>query len=164
MKPQNITTRANANHFDHPENNSVKSASPKNQSGAPAKPALSNTPENLSSNPQVNLKKTETTPKTNATAEAHPVTALHEPTNETVFRLDAPTAHAVWLAGDFSDWEKSPIKMIKGGGGVWHAKVLLARGRHQFRFVVDGEWQNDPHYQAQVHNSFGSFNHVVEVH
>ncbi len=162
MNPQNITaTGRNSNHLGQSENDSEKSAAQKNRATPPGKSTLLNTSEKLSSNNPVNHQKTGS--KSNTAAESHPA-ALHEPTNETVFRLDAPAAHTVLLAGDFSNWEKAPIKMIKGGGGVWHAKVLLAPGRHQYRFLVDGAWQNDPSHQAQVSNAFGSFNNVVEVH
>ena len=83
--------------------------------------------------------------------------------HETVFHLDAPSANTVLLAGEFTSWDKTPIKMIKGGGGVWHAKVALPPGRHPYRFLVDGQWQNDPVHHERVPNSFGSFNNVIEV-
>src|SRR5882724_2078621 len=61
---------------------------------------------------------------------------------ETVFRLEAPNAKMVLLVGEFSQWERAPVKMIKGNRGIWRALVSLAPGRHTYRFVVDGEWQN----------------------
>ena len=95
-------------------------------------------------------------------ASAQKLSSKDEP-KETAFRLDAPSAREVLLAADFTDWEKAPIKMIKGGGGVWHVKTSLAPGRHLYRFLVDGEWRNDPNHGEQVPNPFGTTNSVIEV-
>jgi len=83
---------------------------------------------------------------------------------ERVFRIVAPGAETVLLVGDFSKWDEAPIKMTPGGSnGVWQAKVPLAPGRHHYRFIVDGEWKNDPDQQELVPNSFGTLNNVVEI-
>ena len=82
---------------------------------------------------------------------------------DTIFRLDAPSAKRVFLAGEFTDWDKSPVKMIQGGGGVWHVKVPLAPGRHLYRFVVDGEWRDDPKSSTRVANPFGAYDSAVDV-
>ena len=39
----------------------------------------------------------------------------------------------------------------------------LAPKRHEYRFIVDGEWQDDPHAAIQVPNEFGSSNCVLET-
>jgi 1,4-alpha-glucan branching enzyme len=81
---------------------------------------------------------------------------------EVAFHFAAPSARNVLLAGEFTQWDKAPIRMLKVGG-VWHARVLLPRGRHAYRFLVDGEWQNDPIHHERVANPFGTFNNVVEI-
>jgi 1,4-alpha-glucan branching enzyme len=86
-----------------------------------------------------------------------------ENNTEISFRLDAPLAKEVLLVGEFTEWEKTPVRMIKGGGGVWHTKLRLASGRHHYRFIVDGQWQDDPNSQTHVPNPFGTFNSVVQV-
>jgi hypothetical protein len=96
-----------------------------------------------------------------ATPSREPVSAT--PTRETAFHLDAPAAHEVLLAGEFTDWDKAPIKLIKGSGGVWHTKVPLKPGRHCYRFLVDGKWQDDPNRPGRETNSFGTTNSFVEV-
>jgi 1,4-alpha-glucan branching enzyme len=83
---------------------------------------------------------------------------------ETTFHFDAPHAHEVLLVGEFTEWDKTPVKLIKGGGGVWHAKVALTPGRHQYRFLVDGQWQDDPQQPAREPNPFGTTNSLLEVH
>jgi hypothetical protein len=53
--------------------------------------------------------------------------------------------------------------MIKGGGGVWHVITRLKPGRHAYRFLVDGEWHNDPGQPDRIVNDFGTLNSVVEI-
>jgi 1,4-alpha-glucan branching enzyme len=82
---------------------------------------------------------------------------------EITFRFEAPTAREVLLAAEFTNWDKNPVKLIKGGGGVWHAKLALAPGRHLYRFLVDGQWHDDPNCASRVPNPFGSSDSVVEI-
>ena len=82
---------------------------------------------------------------------------------EAVFSLAAPSASEVCVAGEFTGWEKQPIKLSRDNGGVWQAKVPLPQGRHQYRFIVDGEWQDDPQCQECIANSFGSRNSVIQI-
>jgi hypothetical protein len=82
---------------------------------------------------------------------------------ETEFQLEAPQAGSVKLAADFTDWEKSPLDMTKSEGGVWHAVIPLPPGDHSYRFIVDGQWCDDPHPAFCVSNPFGTTNAVVTV-
>ena len=82
---------------------------------------------------------------------------------EAPFRFEAPSAKTVLLVGEFTAWEKSPIKMVKDKTGVWHGIAMLRTGRHAYRFLVDGEWHNDPAQPQRVANGFGTFNNVVEI-
>ena len=36
------------------------------------------------------------------------------------------------------------MPMYKGSDGVWYLSVPLAQGRHEYRFVADGVWQDNP--------------------
>ena len=80
-----------------------------------------------------------------------------------MFSLLEPNAASVQLAGDFSDWEKKPINLHKDEDGIWKATVPLAPGAHQYRFLVDGRWHDDPACQNRVSNPFGAMNCVREV-
>ncbi len=54
------------------------------------------------------------------------------------FRLHAPRAHAVGLAGDFTDWRPRPLVR---DGEDWVLELTLGPGLHHFAFVVDGrDW------------------------
>jgi 1,4-alpha-glucan branching enzyme len=98
--------------------------------------------------------------------EEAPATGAVQPNaaQETTFHIDAPSAKAVMLAGEFTQWDKAPLKMTKGGGGKWHIKVSLAPGRHRYRFLVDGEWQNDQSQHERVPNPYGTFDNVIQIH
>jgi hypothetical protein len=68
----------------------------------------------------------------------------------------ASTAMSVQLVGDFTHWQEAPIAMKKGPNGVWKASVDLSPGTHHYRFLVDGQWRDDPECTLRVANPFGS--------
>ena len=79
------------------------------------------------------------------------------------FSLAAPDAASVQLVGDFTQWEQEPINMRKSPNGVWSTTVELPPGAHTYRFLVDGQWQDDPQCSRHEPNPFGSQNAVCEV-
>jgi 1,4-alpha-glucan branching enzyme len=79
------------------------------------------------------------------------------------FSFRAPEAISVQLVGDFTQWQEHPISLKKENGGVWHASVELAPGTHHYRFLVDGEWRDDPDCLLRVPNGFGSQNMARKV-
>lgn len=79
------------------------------------------------------------------------------------FSIAAPAAASVQLVGDFTCWQHDPILMQKGEQGVWHAQVELTPGEHPYRFLVDGQWCDDPHCEMSVPNPFGGQNSVCCV-
>jgi 1,4-alpha-glucan branching enzyme len=79
------------------------------------------------------------------------------------FKLDAVHARSVTIAGTFNGWDPNKTPMRKDGSAVWKATVPLPPGRHEYRFVVDGQWLCDPHSQEVVPNPFGGQNSVIIV-
>ena len=79
------------------------------------------------------------------------------------FSMAAPKSKAVLLAADFTEWEKSPVALKKLKSGVWKATVSLAPGSYDYRFLVDGQWQDDPACANRRWNRFGSQNCVCDV-
>ena len=79
------------------------------------------------------------------------------------FNVSAPQAKTVLLAGDFTDWEKSPVALKKLKSGVWKGAVSLAPGSCEYRFIVDGQWWADPACANRRWNRFGVQNSVCEV-
>jgi len=80
-----------------------------------------------------------------------------------VFRLVAPDANHVSVAGDFNHWDTETHAMKQDQAGVWKLSVNLAPGRYQYRFIVDGVWQNDPENAECVANPLGTLNNVKRV-
>jgi 1,4-alpha-glucan branching enzyme len=79
------------------------------------------------------------------------------------FKLYAPQAKRVSLAGSFNNWDTKKLMAKKDSRGSWTAKARLKPGRYEYKFFVDGSWTNDPCCTAYVTNSFGSQNCVVEI-
>lgn len=79
------------------------------------------------------------------------------------FSFKAPAAHSVLLAGDFTRWLSKPIPLRKQADGVWKTTTSLAPGTYHYRFLVDGEWRDDPDCRIRVQNPFGTQNDVVQV-
>jgi 1,4-alpha-glucan branching enzyme len=79
------------------------------------------------------------------------------------FAFTAPEASSVMLVGDFTNWQQNPVPLERGKGGVWRAMVALGAGTHRYRFLVDGEWRDDPECTLRVPNPFGSQDSVRKV-
>ena len=75
----------------------------------------------------------------------------------------APGAHEVFLAGDFNDWQPRATPMVRQPDGRWTVTLPLHPGRHEYRFIVDGRWEDDPQAAGSVPNPFGGCNSVLEV-
>ena len=80
-----------------------------------------------------------------------------------MFSLVAPAAASVQLVGDFTHWLQKPIDMQKCADGIWQAPVELELGLHQYRFLVDGDWSDDPERVRRDSNPFGGESAVREV-
>jgi 1,4-alpha-glucan branching enzyme len=79
------------------------------------------------------------------------------------FSFTAPTATSVQLVGDFTHWQQKPINLQKRADGIWHVAVELEPGPHHYRFLVDGQWRDDPECTVQVPNPFGDRDSVRQV-
>jgi len=79
------------------------------------------------------------------------------------FKLFAPSAKKVAVAGSFNNWDTNSLLAKKDSKGNWTAKVSLTPGRYEYKFVVDGAWIEDPNCKLRVPNPLGSNNSVLEV-
>jgi 1,4-alpha-glucan branching enzyme len=79
------------------------------------------------------------------------------------FEYFNPEAREVLVAGSFNNWQPQSMPMTKQRAGMWSTEILLPPGQYEYRFVVDGQWQDDPMAARFLANSFGGLNCVVEV-
>ena len=82
---------------------------------------------------------------------------------QTEFSLFRPAAKSVFLAGTFNDWDAKGIALHRDAEGTWRTRLQLAPGRHEYRFLVDASWEDDPMALRYVNNPYGTQNSVVEV-
>ena len=83
----------------------------------------------------------------------------------------APEAKAVFVAGTFNDWKPDATPLHNHlPNGKWAVKLLLPRGHHEYKFVVDGQWCCEPGTPDEsrddpkcIYNDFGTMNRVLEV-
>lgn len=100
-------------------------------------------------------KKATTTRKTNTVT----VEFVHPPVS----------AQSVCLAGSFNDWNESATPMAPDESGSWSARLELAPGHYEFKFIVDGEWRCSPDLLVEgspatcVPNDFGTENFAIEA-
>ncbi len=81
-------------------------------------------------------------------------------TKKIQFEIIVPEAQEVYLTGDFNNWDTSMKPMKKDKKGIWKTALSLNPGRYEYRFLVDGKWENDPSCCNCVPNEFGSHNCV----
>jgi 1,4-alpha-glucan branching enzyme len=79
----------------------------------------------------------------------------------TRFVVARPSARTVFLAGDFNAWDAAAIPLA-ADGDVWLAEIDLPPGRHEYLFVIDGQWDPDPNAES-VPNPFGGTNSVIVI-
>jgi 1,4-alpha-glucan branching enzyme len=80
-----------------------------------------------------------------------------------IFRLEEPSAENVILMGDFNSWDAKKHAMKRDEQGIWSKIVMLVPGRYEYKFLVDGDWRNDPANEHQAPNRFGTTNNVIDV-
>jgi 1,4-alpha-glucan branching enzyme len=79
------------------------------------------------------------------------------------FVFNAPRARHVCVTGDFTEWSREGIPLSLTTDDEWKTTLRLPPGRYEYRFLVDGEWRDDPSARQVVTNAFGSLNGVIEV-
>lgn len=83
-------------------------------------------------------------------------------TKSVTFTVHADKGKAVYLAGEFNDWNPTAKKMTFKAG-VYSATLKLAAGTYQYKFVIDGTWCADPENTNSIPNDQGTFNSVITV-
>jgi hypothetical protein len=96
-------------------------------------------------------------------ADVAPATAVAlEPQLFVQFRLEAPAATDVRIAGSFTGWKPSH-QLHQAAPGLWTVTLPLPRGVHDYAFLVDGTtWVADP-FAQQVNDGFGGVNSRIAL-
>ena len=84
-------------------------------------------------------------------------------TREVPFTVRAKGASEVVVTGDFTQWTREGIRLRKGPNDEWRTVLELEPGEHQYRLVIDGNWQDDPQATKRVPNPYGGHNSVLRV-
>ena len=82
---------------------------------------------------------------------------------EVVFKVSAPEAKDVYLAGEFNNWKIDNAGRMTQDNGTWSKKINLSSGRYRYRFVVDGNWVEDPGNPLKEINPYGSVDSLIEI-
>ena len=105
---------------------------------------------------------TATLPESLKTPEKAPTPTAAQPVKVT-FVLHEPGAKQVSLCGEFNGWASDATPMKRQADGHWETTVALAPGRHEYKFMVDGNWKHDPLARVNVWNQNGTLNSVAQV-
>jgi beta-lactamase regulating signal transducer with metallopeptidase domain len=82
-------------------------------------------------------------------------------TGNTTFRLSGyPNARIVAVAGSFNNWNQSQYLFAKVGG-QWVCKINLPPGKHEYKFIVDGDWLIDPSNENTRRDERGHENSIL---
>ena len=95
-----------------------------------------------------------------------PETAVKPTAPQTVkvtFVLLEPGAKQVFLCGEFNGWASDATPIKRDDAGHWETTLALAPGRHEYKFLVDGNWKHDPLARVNVWNQHGTLNSVAQV-
>lgn len=80
-----------------------------------------------------------------------------------IFRLRGyNNAKTIFLAGDFNGWSEKGFAM-KREGNEWVIKLYLTKGKHLYKFIVDGNWILDPANKLWEQNEFNTKNSIIWV-
>ena len=89
--------------------------------------------------------------------------AMKKLKRKVIFEYYAPMARRVHVAGTFNNWNLEACALRKDRSGKWKTALSLPPGRYEYRYLVDGIWENDQRPVECVPNAFGSWNCVVTV-
>lgn len=86
---------------------------------------------------------------------------------EVIVRFKDPDAGDVRIAGDFNGWvpDRGVRSLIASEGQtrVWTKVLTLEPGTYQYRYVVDGEWREDPTNPQTAPGPTGQPNSILHV-
>ena len=80
------------------------------------------------------------------------------------FRFKAEKGADVRVAGSFNDWDPGARPLLPAKeNGEYAVTILLPAGRHEYKFIVDGQWLSDTGCAESVPDGHGTLNSVVVI-
>ncbi|HPT39817.1 MAG TPA: AAA family ATPase [Candidatus Omnitrophota bacterium] len=83
--------------------------------------------------------------------------------NEVVLSVKAPDAKEVFIAGEFNNWKLDENSRMVKNNGCWTKRLNLDNGKYRYRFVIDGNWSEDPSNPLTQLNTYGTLDSLLEV-
>jgi hypothetical protein len=80
-----------------------------------------------------------------------------------VFRIHAPDAASVTVAGDFNDWNEREDQLRRGDEGWWELVREIPPGTYMYVYLIDGLTRTPPEAQIVVDDGFGNANGLLLV-
>ncbi|MCO6476619.1 MAG: glycogen-binding domain-containing protein [Phaeodactylibacter sp.] len=68
----------------------------------------------------------------------------------------------VALTGSFNGWDEHAFIMDRVEGG-WATRLQLDAGRYEYKFIVDGQWIEDPYNPEKRKNQYHTYNSILHV-
>jgi 1,4-alpha-glucan branching enzyme len=99
------------------------------------------------------------TTKASKAPAAKPIAVLHR----VRFALAQPGVESVYLAGTFNEWHPTATPMRNGVGEFWSVELELPAGVYEYRFLVNGDWVDDPQAAETAENPFGGRNAILRI-
>jgi 1,4-alpha-glucan branching enzyme len=88
---------------------------------------------------------------------------VEAPLSRVVLEFVNPAAQQVLVAGSLNEWKPELSPLMAAGDGRWTCNLKLGPGRHEYLFVVDGQWLPDPNARESTENSLRGINSVLTV-
>lgn len=82
---------------------------------------------------------------------------------EVTLTVKAPEAKEVYLAGEFNNWKLDEDSRMEQNNGCWSKRISLNSGKYRYRFVIDGNWSEDPENPLKQTNPYGTMDSLLEV-
>jgi 1,4-alpha-glucan branching enzyme len=80
------------------------------------------------------------------------------------FEVTAAPGSEVFVAGSFNNWDPTQHRMRDNpNSGLYKTALPLSPGRHEYKFIVNGEWRADPNCPDWAPNDQGSLNSVISL-
>lgn len=88
---------------------------------------------------------------------------LHLGGNDYLFYYRNERAKSVYIVGDFNNWNSYSHPMQKNLAGLWEVEIDIPPGRYAYRFIIDGNYKNDPLGRVAAYDRFNNEFTLLEV-